>query len=224
MNSEPEFIKLYQISEIQKLPDNNALGSLNSESQDGYIYIPRIISKGYIISENIKTIDSIGYLVSITNDQYLSSFITLLLNSGAFRYEHLKATSPTVPLSVSLTNLKNFNIPVVDIILQSKLSHIGSQFFLYKKIQSSENDRYFEIKASFFRMLCDSMVFQLYHWDLLSENNIDLIGNIDILFPDNSYLDFEEMFKLLSSESNALMDNAKAFTHYFMTMSEKKKP
>ena len=72
-------------------------------------------------------------------------------------------------------------------------------------------------------MLCDSMVFQLYHPEFFHDNNIDLIGNIDILFPNDALLDFESMFKILSSESNALIDNAKAFTHYFMNQSNKHK-
>lgn len=223
MKEELEFIKLNLISEIYKLPETNHCDSSNVEEHSESIYVPRIIYKDYIVSKFVNQYDLSGYIVYNINEHFLVDYLTLLLNSGAFRYEHLKASSPSVSLNITLSSLKNFVIPNIDLVLQSKLSHISNQFILYRNTQTSEDDRYFEVKASFFHMICDSMVFQLYHSDLFYENNIDLIGNIDILFPDNLFLDFELMFKILSSESNALIDNAKAFTHYFMKLAEKHK-
>lgn len=223
MNVEFEFIKLNHISEIHKFPEVSDLDSTSEWNLINAIFVPRIIYKEYVISKLVKQPDLSGYMISRINENYLLSYLILLLNSGAFRYEHLKAASPTATLNITLTLLKNFNIPNIPLTLQSKLSHISTQFLLYKNTKISESDRYFEVKASFFRMLCDSMVFQLYHPELFHDNNIDLIGNIDILFPNDALLDFESMFKILSSESNALIDNAKAFTHYFMNQSNKHK-
>lgn len=223
MNEEIEFIKLNHISEIYKLLETNHCDPSILKDQVDSIYVPRIIYKDYIVSEFVKQSDLSGYLISNIDEHFLLSYLTLLLNSGVFRYEHLKATSPAASLNITLSSLRNFVIPKIALTLQSKLSHISNQFILYKNTQTSDNDRYFEVKASFFHMICDSMVFQLYHSDLFYENNIDLIGNIDILFPDNVFLDFEPMFKILSSESNALIDNAKAFTHYFIKLAEKQK-
>lgn len=223
MINEIEFIKLNHISEVNKFPDSNNLDSSNNWNLVDAIFVPRILHKDYIISEFNNLSDLSGYLISNINEQYQFGYVALLLNSGAFRYEHLKASGPSIPLNITLSSLKNFVIPKIDLVLQSKLSHISNQFILYKNSQISDDDRYFEVKASFFHMICDSMVFQLYHSDIFYENNIDLIGNINILFPDNLFLDFEQMFKILSSESNALIDNAKAFTHYFMKLAERHK-
>lgn len=223
MINEIEFIKLNFISEIYKLPEMKHGDPSIKEGHSDSIYVPRIIDKDYIISKFVNQSNLYGYIVSNINEHFLVDYLTLLLNSGAFRYEHLKASGPSVSLNITLSSIKNFVIPKVDLILQSKLSHISNQFNFYKNSQTSDDDRYFEVKASFFHMICDSMVFQLYHSDLFNENNIDLIGNIDILFPDNLFLDFEQMFKILSSESNALIDNAKAFTHYFIKLAEKHK-
>lgn len=224
MDGEIVFTKLDYLSEFYKIPTNmNIPYSFIDANKGNVIYIPYILQKNYIISKFVGQVNFPGYLVSVKNNQCELEYLTLLLNSGAFRYEHLKTTNPNTPLNITLPKLKNFNIPNISLTLQSKLGHISNQFFLYKTTTARGNDRYFELKASFFGMLCDAMVFQLYHSILFRENNIDLIGNIDILFPTDSFLDFEQMFKILSSESNALIDNAKAFSHYFQSVAEKHK-
>lgn len=223
MNNEIEFIHLNEISDIDKFPGGKNLDSSFRWNPKEVIYVPRIITKDYIISRFIEPSDISGYIIFNINNRFLLGYITLLLNSGALRYKHLNAPNPSVSLHITLSSLKKFFIPKIDLLLQSKLTHIDNQFLIYKTSQSSERDRYYEVKASFFRMLCDSMVFQLYHSSLFEENNIDLIGNIDILFPNNLFLDFEQMFNILSSESNALIDNAKAFTHCFINIAEKHK-
>lgn len=223
MNNEIGFIQLNEISDINKFPEGKNLDSSFQWNLNEAIYVPRVITKDYIVSRVMEMADISGYIISNINERYLFGYIILLLNSGALRYKHLKATSPSVSLHITLSSLKKFFIPKIDLLLQSKLTHIYNQFLTYTTSQTSESDRYFEVKATFFRMLCDSMVFQLYHSNFFEENNINLIGNIDILFPNNLFLDFEQMFKILSSESNALIDNAKAFTHCFINIAEKHK-
>ena len=106
MNEEIEFLKLNHISEIFKLPESNHYDPSILMDRVDSIYVPRIIYKDYIVSEFVKQTDLSGYLVSNINDHFLIDYITLLLNSGAFRYEHLKATSPAVSLNVTLSSLK----------------------------------------------------------------------------------------------------------------------
>ena len=120
MNEEIEFLKLNHISEIFKLPESNHYDPSILMDRVDSIYVPRIIYKDYIVSEFVKQTDLSGYLVSNINDHFLIDYITLLLNSGAFRYEHLKATSPAVSLNFIFSKKFHYSEDRFDIAVKIK--------------------------------------------------------------------------------------------------------
>ena len=201
MNEEFNLIKLDTFAIISKSVNDDTL-YLHKEDMYNTIFIPRILHKEYLISDVFKHCNSSGYIISIT-EKINSSYLALLLNSRVFRFEYLKETESSVSLNITLTALKNFKIPIIQKTLQHKLGYISKQFYQYKTTHDINIDRYFEVKVSFFYMLCESMVLQLYHPELFRNNNIELIGNLDILFPNEQFLKFEQMFKVLSSLNSA---------------------